>query len=73
MSMLNLLERLDGVTARPRAFTGPISKVHGIEYCKQLPVILFEKIEVDFLQVTANNLSTDQKYLFEIIIFYSRT
>jgi hypothetical protein len=34
--------------------------------CKKLPVICFEKIEIDFPEVTASDLSTDQQYLFDI-------
>ena len=52
----HLLEHFDGVTAGPRAFKGPIGKL--MANC-ELPVILFEQIEADFSEVTADDLSTD--------------
>ena len=64
LPLRHLLEHLDGVTAGPRAFKGPIGKL--MANCEQLPVIVFEKIEADFPEVTADDLSTDQQYLFDI-------
>ena len=55
---------IDGVTAGPRAFTGPVGK--SMANCEQLPVALFAKKEVDFPEDTANDLSTDSKHLLDI-------
>ena len=64
LPLRHLLESLDGPTSGPRAFSGPIGKA--LSRCEQLPISEFEKIEVNLPEVNINELSTDQKYLWEI-------
>jgi hypothetical protein len=64
LPLRHLLQHLDGTTSGPRAFSGPIGKA--LATCETLPVVCFEKIEVDMPTVTLKNLSTDQHYLWEI-------
>src|SRR6218665_96873 len=45
-------------------FTGPIGK--SMANCEQLSIVSFDKIEVEFPEVTATDLSTDQQYLLDI-------
>lgn len=60
---------LDGPTSGPKSFSGPIGKK--LLGCQDLPVINFQKIESVFCEkvlpeVNIKELSTDQKYLFNI-------
>jgi hypothetical protein len=60
--LLHLLHNLDGSTAGPRAFTGPIIG-KAMSSCEKLPVVAYEAIECCALSVTAtSDLSTDQKH-----------
>jgi hypothetical protein len=65
LPLRHLLEHIDGPTSGPRAFSGPIGKA--LSKCEQLPVsVKFDKIEVNLPEVNLSELSTDQKYLWEI-------
>src|SRR6218665_946550 len=55
---------LQGFTAGPRAFTGLIGK--SMANCEQLSIVSFDKIEGEFPEVTATDLSTNQQYLLDM-------
>lgn len=55
---------LDGPTSGPTSFSGPIGK--SLTHCQDLPVINFVRIDVSFPEVDSKDLSTDQKYLWDI-------
>ena len=62
-----MFKHLDGITSGPRGFCGVIGKQ--LETCEQLPLVQFEKIDGNLPIIEeniVNDLSTDQKYLFEI-------
>ena len=64
LPLRHLLEHLDGSTTGPGAFAGPIGKA--LSTCQLMPVVAFEKIVADLPSVDLKNLSTDQKYMWEI-------
>ena len=65
LPLRHLLQKLDGVTTGPKAFSGTIGKA--IQTCEDLPVINYSPIEVEGLHYTnASDLSTDQQYLLNI-------
>ena len=66
----HLLHHLDGSTSGPRAFSGPIGKA--LSNCQSLPVVVFDKIEVDLPTVIVKDLSTDQQYLYEMCYAVSK-
>jgi len=64
LPLRHLLQHLDGPTSGPTAFSGAIGKA--MATCEQLPVVQFDKIEVEFPQITSTDLSTDQQYLLQM-------
>lgn len=58
--------KLDGTTAGPSAFNGEIGKI--LQKSCEMPFTIFNSIKIDleFVVYVADNLSTDQKYFFEI-------
>ena len=67
LPLRHLFKHLDGITSGPRGFCGVIGKQ--LETCEQLPLVQFEKIDGNLPIIEeniVNDLSTDQKYLFEI-------
>jgi hypothetical protein len=64
LPLRHLLEHVDGPTSGPTAFCGAIGKA--LATCEQLPVVQFDKIEVEFPQVSSTDLSTDQQYLLQM-------
>jgi len=64
LPLRHLLIHLDGSTTGPKAFSGPIGKA--LVNCQTLPVVAFEKIDVTLPTVILEDLSTDQKYLWEM-------
>lgn len=64
LPLRHLLQTLDGSTSGPRAFSGTLGKA--LSTCEILPVVAFEKIPTDMPCVTSDDLSTDQRYLWEI-------
>jgi hypothetical protein len=56
---------LDGQTTGPRCFSGEIGTE--LQQCEKLPVVQFEIISTTLPTITDENLSTDQKYLFDIM------
>jgi len=63
----HLFQQLNGKTSGPRLFSGTLGKQ--LENCHKLPVRKFKPIKgnMRFLE-TAIDLSTDQKYLFNICV-----
>lgn len=55
---------LDGPTSGPNSFSGPIGKQ--LTSCQDLPVVEYNKIDSVFPEVDFKELSTDQKYLWDI-------
>jgi hypothetical protein len=66
LPLRHLLVQLDGVTHGPKAFSGEIGKL--LQTCHTLPVTKFRKIEGNqFPDVDRNILSTDQRYLLDML------
>ena len=59
-----LFVALDGVTDRPKSFSGPLGKQ--LEDCEKKTVIIFQAIECILPDVNKKDLSVDQKYLLNI-------
>lgn len=66
LPLRHLVQQLDGKTNDPRGFTGTIGKL--LDRCEQMAVVDFEKIHAEFPVVNIDELSTDQKYLYEMCI-----
>lgn len=67
LTLRHLFKHLDGKTSGPRGFSGSIGKQ--LETCDDLPIIHFERLDGNLPEMTedtVNDLSRDQKYLFEI-------
>uniref|UniRef100_A0A6P7H1G5 Uncharacterized protein LOC114349192 n=1 Tax=Diabrotica virgifera virgifera TaxID=50390 RepID=A0A6P7H1G5_DIAVI len=64
LPLRHLIEKLDGTTSGPRGFSGPIGK--SLAICDQLPVINYKPIKSELPEVDREQLSTDQKFLFDI-------
>ena len=54
----------DGATSGPRAFTGKIGKA--MSTCEKLSIIVFTPLKSELPPMIAADLSTDQKYLYDI-------
>ncbi|CAH1100857.1 unnamed protein product [Psylliodes chrysocephalus] len=70
LSMLHLLQHLDGKTTGPKGFHGKIGKQ--LEKCETLQPLNFKRIEVILPEINVDELSTDQKYLYEICCAISK-
>ena len=67
LPLRHLFSSLDGKTSGPRCFTGPIGRL--LANCEIRPVVDFEPISFgDMPSIDIKELSTDQKYLYEIHI-----
>lgn len=55
---------LDGPTSGPTSFSGPIGK--GLINCQDSPVVNYKTIDSIFPKVDSEDLSTDQKYLWDV-------
>jgi hypothetical protein len=64
LPLRHLISNLDGKTTGPRGFVGPIGKQ--LDKCEALSVVEFEPIPTNLPSVDRENLSTDQKYLYDI-------
>ena len=64
LPLRHLIENLDGKTSGPYGFTGPIGKQ--LLSCENNAIVKFEIINAEVSNIDLNDLSTDQKYLFEI-------
>ncbi|CAH0546980.1 unnamed protein product [Brassicogethes aeneus] len=65
LPLRHLFIEVDGTTSGPQTFSGPIGKM--LEKCETRPVIQFRPIPAELPEVTAKDLSTDQKYLYKIV------
>jgi hypothetical protein len=64
LPLRHLIQNLDGKTTGPRGFAGPIG--NQLHKCETLNIEEFTPVVVDIPFVNVKDLSTDQKYLFEI-------
>lgn len=64
LPLRHLFNKLDGVTTGPSSHAGLIGK--SLENCEKLPITSYEKIQSELPEVKFEDLSTDQKYLYEI-------
>lgn len=64
LPLRHLVQHLDGGTSGPNAFSGPIGKA--LANCENLPVVRFVVISSDFPNIDRKDLSTDQRYLWDI-------
>ena len=64
LPLRHLSNKLDGATTGPSSHSGPIGK--SLQNCEKLPIINYEKIQSELPEVKFEDLSTDQKYLYEI-------
>lgn len=64
LPLRHLINELGGRTSGPEGFTGIIGK--SLENCEKCPVLDFEQIHADEIDINPDGLSTDQKYLAEI-------
>lgn len=70
LPLRHLLQHMDGKTTGPKGYCGEIGKK--LENCEKNPVVDFKKIDVNFPDIDFTELSTDQKYLYEICIAISK-
>jgi hypothetical protein len=64
LPLRHLIHELDGKTSGPLGFTGPNGKQ--LLDCEKKPLEQYEAIESSNIEVDADDLSTDQKYLLDI-------
>ena len=60
----HLLQHLDGKTNHPTGFKSAIGKM--LENCEKQSIVSFEPVEVELPNIDPKELSTDQKYLFDL-------
>lgn len=66
LPLRHLIQNLDGKTNDPKGFSGVIGK--SLEKCQLMPVANFAVIHAELPVADTNDLSTDQKYLYQICI-----
>lgn len=66
LPLCHLLQHLDGKTTGPKGYRGDIGKL--LESCEKLTIKNFEKIETFLPDIDQQDLSTDQKYLYEMCV-----
>ncbi|KAK0066937.1 hypothetical protein Bpfe_003672 [Biomphalaria pfeifferi] len=65
LPLRHLFEHLDGPTNGPKGFSGPIGK--SLVDCEKLPVVKYKPINCVLPSgLNSDDLSTDQKYLFDV-------
>jgi hypothetical protein len=64
LPLRHLMKHLDGGTSGPKQFSGPIGSA--LTNCELQPVCKFEAISCELPEVTMQNLSNDQRYLYEM-------
>lgn len=69
MPFRHLILNLDGVTAGPNQWAGSIGKA--LKTCETHPVVGFEIFLLDMPLLPTQDLSKDQKYLYEISVAIS--
>lgn len=65
LPLRHLIHYLDGKTNDPQRFTGIIGKA--LEYCERSPIVAFKKIPTTLPKLDLKELSTDQRYLYEMV------
>ncbi|XP_060801595.1 uncharacterized protein LOC132902031 [Amyelois transitella] len=65
LPLRHLLLHLDGKTTGPKCFSGPIGSE--LQKCESMPIVQFTTIPSILPEVTRNELSTDQKYLYDVM------
>ncbi|GBP27482.1 hypothetical protein EVAR_14303_1 [Eumeta japonica] len=61
----HMFEHIDGTTSGPRTFSRSIGKE--LENCEKRPIVHFQPIPTDLRELSAEDISTDQKYLYKIV------
>lgn len=69
MPLRHLFQELDGKTSGPKQFSGRIGQA--LLSCESLDTVDFHAIPIEFPAVDSNDLSCDQKYLYEICLAIS--
>lgn len=64
LPLRHLISHYDGQTSGPSSFTGPIGK--HLSDCEKLPVIEFNPIPSETIELDSLDLSTDQAYLLQL-------
>lgn len=62
----HLFQHMDGKTSGPQTFAGPIGKL--LENCEERSVVQYQPIPGELPDVTVEELSVDQKYLYQIVL-----
>lgn len=62
----HLFHHLDGKTSGPQTLTGPIGK--SLDNCEKRPIVQYQPIPTELPEVSAEDLSSDQKYLYRIVL-----
>lgn len=65
LPLRHLIQNLDGKTSGPRSYTGDIGKK--LEECETLDIVDFHSIPTSIPAINQADLSTDQKYLYNIV------
>ena len=65
LPLRHLLLHLDGKTTGPKCFSGPIGSE--LQKCETMPIVEFTAIPSILPEITSNDLSTNQKYLHDIM------
>lgn len=65
LPLRHLLLYLDGKTTGPKCFSGPIGSE--LQKCETMPIVEFTTIPSTLPEINRNDLSTDQKYLYDIM------
>ena len=65
----HLFEYIDGSTSGPQTFAGTIGKE--LENCEKRPITQFQLISTNMPELSAKDISTDQKYLYKIVVAIS--
>ncbi|CAG5020765.1 unnamed protein product [Parnassius apollo] len=65
LPLRQLLLHLDGKTTGPKCFSGPIGSE--LQKCETMPIVEFTVIPSTLPEIPRNDLSTDQKYLYDVM------
>ena len=65
----HLFQELNGKTKGPNDFSGPIGKI--LQSCEQTEPVPFQKINCILPEIESKELSTDQKYLYDMCLAIS--
>lgn len=61
----HLFQHIDGSTSGPHTFSGTIGRE--LENCGKIPITQFQPIPTNLPELSAEDISTDQKYLYRIV------